>query len=147
MSGIVIGVDGSGHSRRALEWAAREAAIRRSTLTVLTVHQPLAGWAAGPIVYPFSDGTTAQAARDQALRETDEVLKDIGDQVPTEVIVRAVEGVPAEELVRAAYGAEMIVVGSHGAGELANLLMGSVSSQVTHHAKCPVVLIPADDQP
>lgn len=145
MSGIIVGVDGSGHSHRALEWAAREAALRRSALTVVTVHQPIAGWAAGPVVYPFDDGATAQSARELAERETDEALKGIGDQLPAEVTVHAVDGLPAEELLRAADGAEMLVVGSRGAGGFARLLMGSVSTQVTHHANCPVVVIPADD--
>jgi nucleotide-binding universal stress UspA family protein len=144
MSGIIVGVDGSGHSHRALEWAAREAALRQSSLTVLTVHQPLAGWAAGPVVYPVSDGSTAQSARELAEREANEALKAIGDRLPPEVTVRAVDGLPAEELLRAAEGAQMLVVGSRGAGGFARLLMGSVSTQVTHHASCPVVVIPAD---
>jgi nucleotide-binding universal stress UspA family protein len=41
--------------------------------------------------------------------------------------------------------ADMIVVGSHDAGGFKRLLLGPVSSQVTHHAHCPVVVIPADD--
>ena len=48
----------------------------------------------------------------------------------------------AEELVRASRDADMLVVGSRGSGGFARLLMGSVSSQVTHHAECPVVVIP-----
>ncbi|HUN35014.1 MAG TPA: universal stress protein [Trebonia sp.] len=146
MSGIIVGVDGSGHSHRALEWAAREAALRQTALTVLTVHQPLSVWAAGPVVYPVSDGSTAESARELAEREANEALKGIGDHLPAEVTVRAVDGLPAEELLRAADGAELLVVGSRGAGGFARLLMGSVSSQVTHHANCPVVVIPDADR-
>ena len=51
-------------------------------------------------------------------------------------------GDPAEELVKASRDADMLVVGSRGSGGFARLLMGSVSSQVTHHAACPVVIIP-----
>jgi nucleotide-binding universal stress UspA family protein len=56
--------------------------------------------------------------------------------------VSVVTGDAAEELVRASRDADMLVVGSRGSGGFARLLMGSVSSQVTHHATCPVVIIP-----
>ena len=52
ISGIIVGVDGSGHSRRALEWAMQEAAIRRAPLTVLTVHQAIVGFYGGVAAYP-----------------------------------------------------------------------------------------------
>jgi nucleotide-binding universal stress UspA family protein len=144
MAGIIVGVDGSGHSQRALEWAAREAAVRQTSLTVLSVHQAVAGWGGGPAIYPMSDGSTAEDARELAQRETDKALKGLGGQRPAEVTVRALDGLPAEELLRAADGAEMLVVGSRGVGGFARLLMGSVTNHVTHHANCPVVVIPAN---
>ena len=51
MSGIVVGVDGSGHSQRALEWAMKEAAIRHVPLTVLTVHEAVRGYYSSAAVY------------------------------------------------------------------------------------------------
>jgi len=51
-------------------------------------------------------------------------------------------GDAAEELVRASRDADLLVVGSRGSGGFAKLLVGSVSSQVTHHAACPVVIVP-----
>ena len=44
MAGIIVGVDGSGHSQRALEWAAKEAVLRQVPLTVLTVHEAVRGY-------------------------------------------------------------------------------------------------------
>jgi nucleotide-binding universal stress UspA family protein len=146
MSGIIVGIDGSGHSQKALEWAAREAGLRRTPLTVLTVRQAVAGFTGVPVIYPLTGGPTIEDVRQQAQAETDKVLEGIGDKRPAEVTVRAVDGFPADELLRAAEGAEMIVVGSRGIGGFARLVMGSVSTQVTHHAKCPVVVIPADDR-
>jgi nucleotide-binding universal stress UspA family protein len=58
--------------------------------------------------------------------------------------VRAVSGVPAEELVKASRDSDLVVVGSRGGGGFARLLMGSVSSQVVHHAACPVTVVPAN---
>ena len=146
MPGIIVGVDGSGHSQRALEWAAREAALRQASLTVLTVQQAYAGWGGGtaPVVYAIIDPSDIETARKQAQAETDKALEGLGARQPAEVTVRAVSGLPAQELVRAADGADMLVVGSLGVGGLTRLLMGSVSSQVTHLASCPVVVIPSD---
>jgi nucleotide-binding universal stress UspA family protein len=61
------------------------------------------------------------------------------------VTVRAVVALPAEALLKAAADADMLVVGSRGAGGFKRLLMGSVSTQATQHAPCPVVVIPADE--
>jgi nucleotide-binding universal stress UspA family protein len=144
MSGIIVGVDGSGHSQRALEWAAREAALRRTSLTVLTVHQAVVGYT-GPVAFP-GDASETEHARELAQAETDKALEAIGTRQPADVTVRAVNGLPARELLSAADGAEMLVVGSRGAGGFTRLLMGSVSSQVAHHASCPVVVIPADNR-
>lgn len=144
MSGILVGIDGSGHSRKALEWAAREAAIRHVPLTVLNVHQTMVGYFGTGVSYP-GDKDLADTAREAARKETDEVLDGLGEgQRPEPVTVLTVSGIPAEEILNAATDADMVVVGSRGAGGFKQLLMGSVSSQVTHHAHCPVVVIPAD---
>jgi nucleotide-binding universal stress UspA family protein len=143
MPGIIVGIDGSTYSRQALEWAANEAALRHAPLTVLTVHQSLASYWGGP--HP-ADQDLARRARDTAQEETDIVLgKFSEEEQPPSVTVQAVTGVPAEQLLDVAAGADMIVVGARGAGGFKRLLMGSVCTQVTHHAHCPVVVIPADN--
>jgi nucleotide-binding universal stress UspA family protein len=146
MPGILVGIDGSAHSRHALEWAIREAALRHAPLTVLTVHQAMASyWTAGSIAYA-GDADFAKEALEAAKKETNSVLEEFdAASRPPSVTVKAITGLPAEELLYAAGGADMIVVGSRGAGGFKRLLLGSVSTQVTHHANCPVVVIPADD--
>jgi nucleotide-binding universal stress UspA family protein len=145
MPGIIVGVDGSDHSRHALEWAIKEAAVRHAPLTVLTVQQAVAGYWGGPILYP-GDQDLAEEARERAQEETDSTLEKIdAESRPSSVTVRAVTGLPAEALLEAAAEADMLIVGSRGAGGFKRLLMGSVSVQVTHHARCPVVVIPDQD--
>jgi nucleotide-binding universal stress UspA family protein len=144
MPGIVVGIDGSVHSRRALEWAISEAAVRGVPLTVLTVQQVVAGFWWGLSVYPDEFDLAEHAAK-LAQEETDYALSHLSaDQRPPSVTVKAVMGLPADEILSAGRDADMIVVGSRGAGGFKKLLMGSVSSQVSHHARCPVVVIPAD---
>lgn len=143
MSGIVVGVDGSGHSQRALEWAAKEAAFRQLPLTVITVHQAIAGWRGTAVSYP-GDRQASEKLTEEVKTETDKVLAQIGGPQPPEVFVHVINGMAAEELLNAAADADMLVVGSRGAGGFSRLLLGSVSTQVTHHATCPVVVIPAE---
>jgi len=145
MPGIIVGVDGSAHSRRALDWAINEAAIRHAPLTVLTVQQVMTSFWAGPVIYP-EDAELAGHARKVTQDETDDALGKLAqDTRPPEVTVLAVPGIPAEEILGAARDADMVVVGSRGAGGFKKLLMGSVASQVAHHAHCPVVVIPAEE--
>jgi nucleotide-binding universal stress UspA family protein len=145
MPGIIVGIDGSDRSRHALEWAVNEAAIRRTPLTVLTVSEVLAGGLWSVPAYP-GDLDRAKQAEEAAQVETDSVLEKAGEKSrPASVTVRAVTGIPAEELLHAAEDADMVVVGSRGAGGFKRLVMGSVSTTVTHHAHCPVVVIPSDN--
>ena len=143
MSGITVGIDGSNHSIRALEWAAKEAAVRHAPLTVLTVHLvPRSGWTGNPITLP-PDADDEEKARRAAEEMTAKVTSQLGDGQPPSVTVRAVSGFPAQELIEASRTADLIVVGSRGAGGFARLLVGSVSSQVVQHAHCPVVVVPS----
>lgn len=145
MPGIIVGIDGSDHSRHALEWAIREAAVRHAPLTVFTVQQAVVGYWGSPVLYP-GDEDLVEHGRKMAQEETDSVLEQIGVELrPASVTVRAVIGLPAEALLEAAADADMLVVGSRGAGGFKRLLMGSVSTQVTHHAPCPVVVIPDEN--
>jgi nucleotide-binding universal stress UspA family protein len=143
MPGIFVGVDGSAGSHKALEWAAREAGTRKAPLTVVSVQQAVAGFFGTMVAYP-DDYDPTELARKTALAETEEVLDHIADNSrPASVAVQAVFGVPAEELLKVAADADMVVVGSRGAGGFKRLLLGSVSSHAVHHGHCPVVVIPS----
>ena len=145
MSGIVVGVDGSGHSQRALERAMNEAAIRHVPLTVLTVHEAIRGYYGHMVTYS-DDPDRTEDARKAAQAETDEVLAGLEGPRPDSVTVKAVHGFPVEELVNAGKDADMIVLGSRGAGGFTRLMMGSVAGQVAQHAHCPVLIVPPEDQ-
>jgi nucleotide-binding universal stress UspA family protein len=141
MSGIIVGVDGSGHSQRALEWAMKEAAIRHTPLTVLTVHEAVRGYYSGAAVYADDTARTAEAQK-LAQAEADQVLAALDRPRPESVTVKAVHGSPVEELVSAGKDADMIVLGSRGAGGFTRLLLGSTAGQVAQHAHCPVLIVP-----
>lgn len=147
MSGITVGVDGSGHSRRALSWAIREAAGRGVALTVIAVH-PDQVRPATEIYWAVPEHSETSADLETARRKVgdwaEKVASDVG-VAPPELHVRVVTGDPAAQLIAASRDADLVVVGSRGGGPVTRHLMGSVSSKVAHHAACPVVVIPAGE--
>ena len=101
----------------------------------------------GGIVVGMDGSNGSAQALKWALEEGRRLLADAvtkaggGEDVRQEVLIGEGHG-PAKALLDAASGADMLVVGSRGRGGFQGLLLGSVSQQVLHHAKCPVVVIP-----
>lgn len=142
MSGVVVGIDGSHHASRALEWAVAEAAVRKADLTVIAVNSVPAGyWTKEPVTQP-GDPERVEEIRKSAQEHVDTAAAALGGQQPNSVNVVALSGFPAKTLIDASENSDLIVVGSRGGGGFGALFMGSVSSQVVHHAKCPVVVVP-----
>lgn len=143
MSGIVVGIDGSHHASHALSWAMAEAAVRKADLTVLTVNSaPPSYWTGQPAPMP-GDQERVEEIRKSAEEAVARAAADLGDQQPASVTVSAVSGFPAKAILEASEHADLVVVGSRGSGGFGALVLGSTSSQVVHHAKCPVVVVPA----
>jgi nucleotide-binding universal stress UspA family protein len=141
MPGILVGLDGSDHSHNALEWAVKHAALEHAALTVLAVHEVAASaWTGSPIIYP-EDRPEEEKARQVAQEAVNKAVGELTGPGPESVTVRAVSGQPAQALIEASADADLVVVGSRGAGGFATLLTGSVSSKVVNHAACPVVVV------
>jgi nucleotide-binding universal stress UspA family protein len=109
----------------------------------MTVHELIKGYYGGMVEYP-SDFVLAEKAHQLVEDEVHGVLDKLGSQRPETVTVRTLSGSVVEELVNAGKDADMLVVGSRGAGGFSRMVMGSVSSLVLHHATCPVVVIPPE---
>jgi nucleotide-binding universal stress UspA family protein len=145
MSGIVVGVDGSGHSQRALEWAMHEAAVRHLPLSVLAVHPSIVGYFGGVVTSPQDLELTEQAGA-AVKAEADKVLAALDWARLESVTVKAVHGFPVEELDNASKEADLIVLGSRGVGGFTRLMLGSTAGQVVQHAHCPVTIVPPEDR-
>jgi nucleotide-binding universal stress UspA family protein len=140
MSGIVVGIDGSEPSRLALEWAIGEAAAHATPLQVVAVQpEAIDSWGLAPVHLPADDKEREQM-RAAAEAMVDKALAQTGDKRPPSVAVEAISGVPSEVLVNASRGADLLVLGSRGAGGFGRL--GSVSLQVAHHVTCPLTIVP-----
>ncbi|MGO8960491.1 MAG: universal stress protein [Streptosporangiaceae bacterium] len=145
MSGIVVGIDGSHNASHALEWAMTEAALRKAPLTVITVNSVSASyWTGNPVTVP-ADEERIVSVRKLAEDAVAEVAAKLGTGQPASVTITAVHGFPAKSLLDASEDCDLLVVGTRGGGGFGSLILGSVSSQVVHHAKCPVVVVPAGE--
>lgn len=142
MAKIVVGVDGSEVSQRALEWAVDEARLRGAE--VVALHAYRSEWIYYPeyvAVRTIVTPTDLAAEAEALLTKTIENLGDKTDGIT--ILPEAVnDSNPAHALLERSGDADMIVVGSRGLGGFTGLLLGSVSQKVAHHAKVPVVIIP-----
>ena len=145
MNRILVGVDTSDASILALKRAAEEARLREATLEVVYVFQPPEQVTAFPV--PPEKGKDERKDiekvraeySDKLGRWLDDVAVDL-DDLDVEWSVLA-DRRPSRALVERSREADLVVVGSRGRGGFGGLKLGSVSEQVTRHAKAPVLVI------
>jgi nucleotide-binding universal stress UspA family protein len=135
---VVVGIDGSPPSLDALRWAAAQAVLQKSELHIVVAwHMPnMLGWAV-PLPEDFNPEQPAVDVLKEAQRS-------ISNDYPGLVVQSHVQqGLASRSLVTTseAVGASLLVVGARGYGEVAGVLIGSVSEYVATHAKCPVVIV------
>jgi nucleotide-binding universal stress UspA family protein len=136
---IVVGVDGSQESLAALRWAGEEARIRGATIVAVTAWENtnVTSMAMpGGLLPPDLSAELRGGAEEMQQKAVTEAGLD-----PAAVETAVVEGGAAWVLLEAARGADLLVVGSRGIGGFKELVLGSVSQQVAHHAGCPVVIV------
>lgn len=139
MNGIVVGIDGSEHSLDAFRWAAEQAAALGCPLHAVTTYST-------PIMstgYEMAvvDPADLQAAADAMLEAAVDTLRKEGRLEGVTVDTTAVEGHAGERLITLSADARQLVVGSRGHGGFMGLLLGSVTTYVVNHARCPVTVV------
>lgn len=142
---IVAAVDGSDHSHAVVAWAIGEARLRGAAVRVVICQPAYAGvraQGAGPVSYRI-DSMEMTLVRNEAVRIVSEVrLRGDADPRGLDIDVRAHAGPPVEHILALSEHAQLLVIGSRGSGGHSHGLLGSVTTAVTRHAKCPVVVIP-----
>jgi nucleotide-binding universal stress UspA family protein len=139
---VLVAVDGSPHSERALAEAIDIARQNDGSVTLVTVVPELTTWALGGGFTPTVD---YQSLRDDLDREYRQMLDDAKAKVPPEVRSNAVllEGRPGRAIVDQVRsgGHDLVAMGSRGRGELRSMVLGSVSEEVLHASPVPVLVV------
>jgi nucleotide-binding universal stress UspA family protein len=135
---IVVGVDRSDTARHALAWALDAARAHHARVEVVHAWHPAVVLPLDPYLMTGIDAIES-AAKD-ALDEVVAGADTRGLDAPIESML--VMGSPTKAILDVAVGAELVVVGSRQQSAAGCLFLGSTSLQVTHHAECPVVVIP-----
>ncbi|WP_337110422.1 universal stress protein [Prescottella equi] len=135
---VVVGVDGTDNSTPAIAAAFEEASVRGAGLSAIHTWSPFELSTAfdDRLDLPWDEVEVAEHA---VLAES---LAGWEDRHPeTEVTRLVLRGDPADELRRRAVGAELLVVGSHGRGGFAGMLLGSTGGALLHSAECPLMIV------
>lgn len=132
---VVVGVDGSEGSVKALDWAIAETIRFPASLDLVTA------WLF-PMALGYVFAKTPDEVRRQVQRIVDSSASYVAEVAP-EVVVRTAlhEGEAGPTLVDLSTGADLLVVGSRGNGNIRELLLGSVGTYCSRHARCPVVIV------
>jgi nucleotide-binding universal stress UspA family protein len=137
--GIVVGVDGSDHSKCALVWAAREAERRRRPLHIVTAYSiPIFAASGLDGGYATVDDSVIREGAEAILKQA--VNKVAGYLIDVDASVE--NGDASGVLLEMSETAELLVFGTRGRGGFVGRLLGSVSSALPAHAKCPTVTVP-----
>lgn len=136
---IVAAVDGSEIAQRALHWALEEGRLRHAHVAV--VHAWRAPYVGG---HPYTITELDPAIYEKTSRQVLDAAIAAEDTrgLPSPVERISASGGAAAVILDAADGADLIVMGSRGLGGLKGLVLGSVTTQITYHAPCPVVVVP-----
>lgn len=136
--GILVGADATEGSRAVLEFAYRQASVRGLPLTVLHCYWDTQSPTAASYLVPAS-----QADLDTERLHLGESLTGLAEKYPeVQVEIRTSYGLPQQALVHLGERMDLVVVGGHHGSAVSQMLLGSVSTTVVEHAKCPVAVVP-----
>ena len=139
---IVIAVDDSPHSERALHFVCRLAWPAGSRVLVVSAWQPLLD----PLMPAYEPPIQLAESLDEMRKAHQKLIDHAGAQVRAAGLAtetRLLQGDPRDALVEFARAerADLLVMGSHGRTGFSKLMLGSVSSHVVTHASCSVLVV------
>ncbi|TDD43645.1 universal stress protein [Saccharopolyspora elongata] len=138
--GVVVGVDSSASSLRALIVAAEEA--RRRSVPLHVVRAWSFRTAPRPADCPPNVVPSMDEFQQSVLADTERIVANkLGEHPDLPVHIHVVHSPSPQALLSASRGADLLVVGHRGRGGFAGLMLGSVAEQCVRHAACPVLVV------
>ncbi|MEX5236399.1 UNVERIFIED_CONTAM: universal stress protein [Kocuria sp. CPCC 205316] len=132
---IVVGVDGSGSSKAALREGVRLAEALGAPLEAVMCWED-------PLLYESYRVVDPEEFRRGSEQLFESTLAEVfGEQRPENLTTRLLRGQAAARLIEESEDARMLVVGRRGTGGVLGMILGSVSSALVSHAKCPVLVV------
>ncbi len=150
---ILLAVDGSEFDQIAVEEVIRWPWPSGTEIRVLSVVHPFPYIPLDPVavfVFGAAHYDSLKQERERAARDVDKAAKEIRKRAPgLKVAVEALEGSPKKMIVEEAerWGADLIILGSHGHGPAERFLLGSVAQAVVFHAPCSVEVVRGPQTP
>lgn len=130
---VVVGVDGSPSSQRAVRWASRQAKLTGATLRAVS------SWRWPNYITIVPPGVDLAS---DTRRTLDEVLEEaLAGSEDLSVTRHVIEGPPGPALLTQAQDASLLVVGAQGRAAFPGMLLGSVAEYCVRHGSCPVVVV------
>jgi len=149
---ILVPLDGSEHSLKALDVAIQIAKKFRGKITLIHVYsisgvasvmpEPSMATGGAPVMVPIDVSKVVDAIRKVGSRILDDSKQRVkAEKVEVETLLK--EGHTVEEIIKVAMGGnfELIVMGARGISHIREMLLGSVSDGVMHHVACPVLVV------
>jgi nucleotide-binding universal stress UspA family protein len=148
---ILVPLDGSEHSLKALDEASQIAKMSSAKLTLIHVYsvqpimisEPSPSGYLGPPVFTGADVSrmieAAEKFGNRILQDGEQRIRATGVQVEKKLV----EGHTVQEIVRAANDGnfDLIVIGARGLSHIKEMFLGGVTDAVIHHAHCAVLVI------
>lgn len=134
---VVVGVDGSGLSRKAVEHAFEYAAYFDAPIRAVHTWQGSPSWGLGRT----STLVDWKAVEEEETALLSEALAGVCERFPDVTVTKIAEqGAAADTMLEHSTDAQLIAVGSHGRNSVLGALMGSTSQNLLHHAACPIMI-------
>jgi len=140
---VVVGIDESDDSTRALAQAFDIASALHAPLNVVHMWEIGAAVGMGDLGGPGNmDWTLLELLESQQRRRMDELVAPLASKYRNAHVNKVFQDIsPAKGLTELSREAQLVVVGSHGRGRIAESILGSVSQNLIHHAECPVLVV------